>query len=253
MKNYDVVVKERYDKEKIGNEKTLTNIYSMYNNTGFNGAMNEYALLRKIVKLVAKNTGKIPAELKLLDVGCGKGFVVRALSELVEDSKNIYGTELSKSRILHNKKMNANIDIRYADITKPLPFDFKFDCVFSFDVLMHLKYKEQIDSALYNIYDVVDVGGYYLWYEPNVHSHFDDSDNDSDGAGFSVKEMVAFAERTGFKKVKVMHYHKYAKIGRFCISTCYMNRFPPFIIQLLSVMLPSPLFKPTINCILFRK
>ena len=29
MKNYDVVVKERYDKEKIGNEKTLTNIYSM--------------------------------------------------------------------------------------------------------------------------------------------------------------------------------------------------------------------------------
>ncbi|MBQ3799998.1 MAG: class I SAM-dependent methyltransferase [Treponema sp.] len=181
MKDYDIVVKERYDKEQIGGEKTISNVYSMFNNTGFCGAMNEYALLRKIIRFITVKTCKLPSELRLLDVGCGKGVVTRMLSELVESPQNIFGTELSANRIAHCKKMNGSIDVRYADITRPLPFDFSFDCAFSFDVLMHLKTKEQVEAALNNIYSNIDGRGYLLWYDPNVHSHFDDADNDSDG------------------------------------------------------------------------
>lgn len=161
MKNYDVVVKERYDNEQIGGEKTLSNVYSLFNNTGFCGALNEYSLLHKIIRYIQENTGKIPSELKLLDVGCGKGVVIRMLSELVESPKNIYGTELSANRIAHCKRMNGNIDVRYADITKPLPFDFSFDCIFSFTVFMHLKSRQQIESALGSIYSRVSRGGVF--------------------------------------------------------------------------------------------
>ncbi len=137
VKDYDIVVKERYDKEQIGGDKTISNVYSMFNNTGFCGALNEYSLLHKIVRYIAKETGRLPSELKLLDVGCGKGVIIRMLAELVESPQNVYGTELSINRIAHCKKMNDNIDVRYADITEPLPFEFSFDCVFSFDVIMH--------------------------------------------------------------------------------------------------------------------
>ena len=122
-----------------------------------------------------------------------------------------------------------------------------------FDVIMHLKTKEQVVVALNNICANIREGGYFLWYEPNVHSHFDNADNDSDGAGFSVKEMLSFAEKSGFKPVNIMHFYKQAKIGRFYISTYYMNRISPAAITLLSFLFLPPLFKPLINCILFKK
>lgn len=147
MKDYFDVVQERYEKENL--EDVLSNPYQIINPLGFKGCLSELILMRKFVIFLSKSLNKSPQDLRLLDVGCGKGYILRVLAEICGNTNNIFGTELSKNRIEYNKRLNSNISVKYADICHDIPFDFYFDSILAFDVFMHLKTKDQIINSTF--------------------------------------------------------------------------------------------------------
>lgn len=81
---------------------------------------------------------KIEETDKILDYGCAKGFLVKALRILDIPA---YGCDISSYAIA-----NADGEVRHyckliTKDTKPIPFDFKFDWLLTKDVLEHLDEK----------------------------------------------------------------------------------------------------------------
>mgnify|MGYP001287170802 CR=1 FL=1 len=86
---------------------------------------------------------------KILDIGCGKGFLIFELSKLL-NSKNIFGCDISKYAIKNSKKEIKN-KITFNDAKKKFKFkDKEFDFVFSNTTLHNFKLPE-IYNALREI------------------------------------------------------------------------------------------------------
>jgi len=105
-------------------------------------------------------------------VGCGTGSNTRLLAELVSSPENVFGMEYSKARLEIFKKNNPAILCKYGDLVKQIPFEEKFYAITAFAVLMHMKTAEELKRALMNIYNSLESGGYFLWYDPNSYDHF---------------------------------------------------------------------------------
>lgn len=106
---------------------------------------------------------------KILDVGCGRGFYVNALSKY-PFVKKVYGVDVSSSYIsIAKKTKNSKANFIKASIYK-LPFkDKEFDLVICSEVLEHLK-KEY--AGLREIRRVLKHGGILLITVPNENFPF---------------------------------------------------------------------------------
>ena len=75
---------------------------------------------------------------KILDIGCGKGYLIYELSKLL-NSKNVYGCDISRYAILNAKK-EIKKNIFYHDARKKFKFkNNEFDFVFSNTTLHNFK------------------------------------------------------------------------------------------------------------------
>lgn len=240
MKNYDEVVKERYDKENV-NEDILLNVYSYINDVGYYGSREISNLLRAYVKLLLDSNKEIN-DLKLLDVGCGNGYITRCLAEILNNPQQVYGFDFSKSRVTNCQKMNPNINYKHGNVVKAFDYDIKFDGISSFDVFMHLKDEKDILAGLRNIKDSLSRDGIFLWYEVNAKSHFDNINDNSDGAGYSEYEMDDYAKQVGLELVFAGgRYRNYPLVGS---SYYYMSNKTHYLLELLDKL---PLLPRTIN------
>lgn len=78
---------------------------------------------------------------KVLDVGCGKGFLLYEM-QLIEPNIEITGVDISEYGLM-NKHPNLNGDFRIARAQDPLPFqDNEFDLVISLGTLHNLHIHE---------------------------------------------------------------------------------------------------------------
>lgn len=100
---------------------------------------------------------------RLLDLGCGSGFVARNARELYN---HIYGVDIS-FRILQEIK-DSHITVINADIDS-LPFKSEvFDCVVTFATLHHCY---NYDNLLSEIFRVLKKGGLY-YSDHDMDAHF---------------------------------------------------------------------------------
>lgn len=252
MKDYKEVVNDRYEQQQL--DDVRKNQYSIINKVGFRSYLAEYLLMRDFIRFLAKDLNKIPKDLRLLDVGCGCGAVVRMLAEICGNSSNIYGTDLCKNRIQYNERINSNINIKLSDITEEIPFNTFFDAIFSFTVFMHLKTEKEIMSALKNVYNKLDNKGYFYWFELNSSSHFSNSDSNSDGEGYSVDEMIMFANKAGFKHYKTQSCFKNFKIGNKEYSSYYLaSKLPLIVLFLIDIFYPKLFCKAGYNIVILKK
>ena len=82
---------------------------------------------------------------KILDVGCGKGYLVYEISKILK-SKNVFGCDISKYAIKNSKK-EIKKNIFYHDARKNFKFkDNHFDFVFSNTTLHNFKLKDCYNS-----------------------------------------------------------------------------------------------------------
>lgn len=105
---------------------------------------------------------------KILDLGCGTGFLLRVLEN--EGYSNLWGVERDKYQFEEAKKILKISKIYHQDI-----FDFfkennqKFNVIFLMDVIEHIS-KEKVISMLKLIYDHLDKKSVLIIRTPNAES-----------------------------------------------------------------------------------
>ncbi|MBE5847928.1 MAG: class I SAM-dependent methyltransferase [Lachnospiraceae bacterium] len=240
MRDYQQVINERYEKENLSVPES--NIYAPINPIGQYIMIKEIKLLTFFLKKLAVERNKHLNECKILDCGCGGGTVSRIVAELVGSSENIYGFELSKNRLEKCKKMNGTIHYRYGDVVKAFPFsEIKFDAAMAVFVLSHIRTREDLCSALENIYSSLDAGGLFMWLEINAKTHY--ANFDADTQGFSHKEMDELAKRSGFELCAHKGIGKLISIPmtNSRINTLYMpGKMPIPLVEFVSLLGPFP-------------
>ena len=119
----------------------------------------------------------------ILEIGCGKGFVIEYFKK---NNINITGIEISEEAVRYLKKSDSNADIYLYDGGR-LPFSNEcFSIVLSFDVLEHFK---SVNNHLSEVYRVLKSNGIYAFQTPNKITNL-------------PKEIIF---RGGIKKAKEFH------------------------------------------------
>ncbi len=234
MKPYEQVIKERYDGREI-DQQMSENIYSIINPIGFHGHLSIESAVYKIFQfLISKNIDI--TTIKILDVGCGSGWITRLFAEFKGHPSNIVGIDLSDYRIQTAKKFSQYIEYINGDIVKGHNFSTKFDLITAFDVLMHFDTEDILNKALTNIYkNLNSEGGIFVWYDAYAKDHFDCPTN-SECNGFNSKQMDALAESVGFKKVNEFSFYKYF-LGKH--SLYLYNKIPVTLVKILENIIPG--------------
>ncbi len=102
---------------------------------------------------------------RLLEIGCGIGSVVHALSE---KGYTITGVDISQEAIGYGLNKYGPIDLQ-VQAAEELPYeDESFDVVLSFDLFEHIA---RIDMHVREVARVLKAGGYYLFQTPNKYSN----------------------------------------------------------------------------------
>lgn len=94
---------------------------------------------------------------KILDVGCGNGYMVKLLRD---EGYDAYGMDISRNMINNAKKRVPEEYLRVDDVQKINPLEYpKFDCII---MSMVLDQVPDIDKAINNVYQLLDEGGYLI-------------------------------------------------------------------------------------------
>ena len=98
----------------------------------------------KVARAISEHY-QLPKEPKILDIGCGKGFLLFDILKVIPDAK-IYGIDVSKYAIAHSKpEIKDNLRIGNA-VDLPWPDD-TFDLVISINTL-HCLHAYDLEKAL---------------------------------------------------------------------------------------------------------
>ena len=116
-----------------------------------------------------------PNAQRVLDIGCGSGYVTRALTAALPQAC-IYATEASITGLqIAAPKLMHSVFMMHLDAGN-MPFPASFDLITSFDVLEHIENDQMILDATYN---ALRPGGGVLHFVPQHPSLFSPADEKS--------------------------------------------------------------------------
>ncbi len=155
---------------ELNKEKVNNDIYETYGDRWYEADDDPVALLRAESKtktpwILEKINfyGKLNAETKVLDVGCGAGFLSNALAK---ENLNVTGVDLSPESLKVAQKYDVTKTVKYltADAYH-LPFaDHSFDVLTAMDFLEHV---EQPDVVIKEFSRVLKPGGLFIFHTFN--------------------------------------------------------------------------------------
>lgn len=246
--DYNDVNTTRY--ELMDYDDVEDNIYAAINPAGNYSFYIGYKTIRWFLKVLHRYTGKNYSELKLLDVGCGDGHISRMMVSLLDSAKNVFAFDYSSNNVEHCNELNSSIKYEWGDVVNCFPFkNVKFDGITAFVVLSHLRVEEDVRHALENIYNALDEGGLFLWYELVSKSHYINPDKDTQG--FNYQEIERYSKEVGFEEVAKKSFSKTLWLGKRSRSLYYsVNEHNIWFLELLAKILP---FRPTITIRIFKK
>jgi 2-polyprenyl-3-methyl-5-hydroxy-6-metoxy-1,4-benzoquinol methylase len=105
-----------------------------------------YVFIRSLILPVVQLESFIPSQGKILDVGCGYGFIAHCLS-LSAPMREITGTDINSHRISIAKlSANGYKNLKFK-IINLIPVDQKYNCILAVDLFHHLSGAEKITFA----------------------------------------------------------------------------------------------------------
>ena len=161
-------------------------------------------------------------EMKLLEVGCGRGEFLRNFKNL---GLNVYGCDLSDEA----KDYLEDFDIKTTDAdNEPLPYeDSSIDIIFTKSFIEHLYYPEKF---LGESLRVLKPGGLLLTLTPDWESNykifFDDFTHRSP---FTKTALEDAYKMIGYSSVEVVHFRQLPIVWRFPILNLICALMSPFI------------------------
>lgn len=235
--------------EKIDYEDVEHNMYAAINPVGNYSYYIGYRTIRWFIRCLHSHTSQQYSSLRILDVGCGDGHITRMMAELVGSGKNISGFDYSENNVLYSMSMNPSVSYERGDITQSVPFPGRFDGITAFVVLSHLRKEEDVKKALANIYDALEDGGLFLWYELISKSHYINIDKDTQG--FNTREMKKLTDEAGFVEIARRSFSKTIWLGKRSRSIyLYAKENNIWLLELLTRVLP---LRPTITIRIYKK
>lgn len=165
------------------------------------------------------------SDLRILDVGCGDGSMLRQFLEWGASPENLTGIELRQKPVDTARHLNPNLDVRCGSAAAlPWP-DGKFDLVCQhtvFTSILDSAMKQQVAAEMVR---VLREGGAVLWYD-----FFYDNPGNPDVRGVDAKEIQAL-----FPGLKV-------RLRRITLAPPIARRIPerylPVLYPLLSAITP---------------
>lgn len=172
----------------------------------------------------------------ILDIGCGRGFLLQKLHAKAPDAK-LYGTDISQKLCQISKENNPYATIEQGD-AEALPYpDSMFDFVFMTEALEHML---DYDQAVSEARRVLKPGGIFIVTVPNrdwaAYDFYDETRNKEmqpvDDHYFRVEEIRSLLTRHAFKIAKYRGsdnlyyyapYHKYEQLAAFFLPFLYLK------------------------------
>ena len=172
-------IKSVYEKRKrtiIDDRYSYFNIANLY---------NIQQREKEILKLLDRHRMNPLADKKILDVGCGKGGLLRSLIEYGALPQNVYGIDLLPDRIEHARKISPNIDFRCGN-AEELPYQGEtFDMVTQFTVFTSVLDHQVKEKIAREMIRVLKAEGVILWFDYHMNNP-----QNSDVRGVRKKEIV---------------------------------------------------------------
>ncbi len=144
--------------------------------------------------------GKDPAEMTVLEIGCGVGRVTRALAKVFG---KVYGVDISGEMIeLARRRLaafpNAHV---YQNNGKDLSVlgDIQVDFAFSSIVFQHIPSREVIENYVRDVHRLLRPGGLFKFQVQGDASLKTSPEDTWLGVPFSDKQAVDMAHRCGFE------------------------------------------------------
>lgn len=131
---------------------------------GLEAGKEELGNLQTNLEFLAKTDLLKPAD-RILEVGCGTGSLVAALTERGHD---IVGTDISPAAVQYGRAKHGNVRLEVSPAEELGYGDASFDQVLSFDLLEHVV---EVDRHLDEVHRVLRAGGHYLFQTPNKWSN----------------------------------------------------------------------------------
>ncbi|HUS07069.1 MAG TPA: class I SAM-dependent methyltransferase [Bryobacteraceae bacterium] len=145
--------------------------------------------------------GRMPLDMKALEIGCGAGRVTRALSKVFGE---IHGVDVSGEMIACAREALAGRPnaFVYQNNGKDLSVvqENRFDFAFSTIVFQHIPSREVIYSYVREVHRLLSPGALFKFQVQGAPSVSETSPADTwHGVSFSDQEAVAMAEACGFE------------------------------------------------------
>ena len=144
--------------------------------------------------------GKDPAQMRVLEIGCGAGRLTRALSNIFGEvhAVDVSGEMLSRARAgLRDRPNVAFYQNNGCDlmVVPPLVFDFAYSSL----VFQHIPSREVIDTYVREVHRLLRPGALFK-FQVQGHPSEDSSPDDTwHGVSFTEDQATAMARRCGFE------------------------------------------------------
>lgn len=143
---------------------------------------------------------------KILDFGCGDGWYLNYFARKMS-SNFYYGCDLSQSMIYKANKDKKFENIKYKVANGYIPFEEKFDFIYSIAVLAHILDDILLLKVIDNIYDNIYDNGYFICFEAIA----DTMRSGKTWTRRSEKDYIQMFEEKGFELI----FQKYVSYTLF--------------------------------------
>jgi SAM-dependent methyltransferase len=145
--------------------------------------------------------GKDPAQMRVLEIGCGAGRVTRALSKLFGE---VHGVDVSGEMIARAKQAladrpNAHVYQNNGTDLSVVPANLEFDFAFSSIVFQHIPSREVIENYVREVNRLLRPGALFKFQVQGDPSLTTDPEDTWLGVPFSEQQAIEMAYRCGFE------------------------------------------------------